>query len=125
MTATTCQPKIGGETESIHDLAAAPRSQRNPEIESANIEHSGDLDGAWRGEDASQEVAQNARDVVVEADPQALASLIYGSLAEAAFWIADGEDGNARLAQGGACCTCCCVDCWCSDSLMGRGDSPV
>ncbi|MEQ9849827.1 TetR/AcrR family transcriptional regulator [Pectobacterium brasiliense] len=38
--------------------------------------------------------------VVADADPQALASLIYGSLAEAAFWIADGEDGNARLAQG-------------------------
>ncbi|MFW5404202.1 TetR/AcrR family transcriptional regulator [Pectobacterium carotovorum] len=38
--------------------------------------------------------------VVADADPQALASLIYGSLAEAAFWIADGEDGNTRLAQG-------------------------
>ncbi|MBN3137770.1 TetR/AcrR family transcriptional regulator [Pectobacterium punjabense] len=38
--------------------------------------------------------------VVAEADPQALASLIYGSLAEAAFWIAQGEDGTARLAQG-------------------------
>ncbi|WAI82006.1 MULTISPECIES: TetR/AcrR family transcriptional regulator [Achromobacter] len=38
--------------------------------------------------------------VVAKADPQALASLIYGCLAEAAFWIADGEDGNARLAQG-------------------------
>ncbi|MGK5044559.1 TetR/AcrR family transcriptional regulator [Janthinobacterium sp. GB4P2] len=38
--------------------------------------------------------------VVAEASPQALASLIYGSLAEAAFWIADGDDGNARLAQG-------------------------
>jgi AcrR family transcriptional regulator len=38
--------------------------------------------------------------VVAEADPQALASLIYGSLAEAAFWIANGDDGNARLAQG-------------------------
>ncbi|MEQ9917564.1 TetR/AcrR family transcriptional regulator [Pectobacterium aroidearum] len=38
--------------------------------------------------------------VVAEVDPQALAFLIYGSLAEAAFWIADGEDGNARLAQG-------------------------
>ncbi|AOR65824.1 TetR/AcrR family transcriptional regulator [Pectobacterium wasabiae] len=37
---------------------------------------------------------------VAEADPQALASLIYGSLAEAAFWIAEGEDGSARLAQG-------------------------
>lgn len=40
--------------------------------------------------------------VVAEADPQALGSMIYGSLAEAAFWIAEGEDGNARLAQGGA-----------------------
>ncbi|MCS4295986.1 AcrR family transcriptional regulator [Comamonas sp. BIGb0152] len=36
---------------------------------------------------------------VTRADPQALASLIYGSLAEAAFWIAEGEDGAARLAQ--------------------------
>lgn len=36
---------------------------------------------------------------VTPADPQALASLIYGSLAEAAFWIAEGEDGAARLAQ--------------------------
>lgn len=38
--------------------------------------------------------------IAVQADPQALASLIYGSLAEAAFWIADGEDGNARLERG-------------------------
>ncbi|ELQ8316741.1 TetR/AcrR family transcriptional regulator [Pseudomonas aeruginosa] len=37
--------------------------------------------------------------VVGEAGPQALASLIYGSLAEAAVWIADGDDGNARLAR--------------------------
>ncbi|MBL0907926.1 TetR/AcrR family transcriptional regulator [Pectobacterium carotovorum] len=37
---------------------------------------------------------------VADVDPQALASLIYGSLAEAAFWIAEGEEGNARLAQG-------------------------
>lgn len=38
--------------------------------------------------------------IVDEADPQALASLIYGSLAEAAFWIADGEDSRARLTRG-------------------------
>jgi AcrR family transcriptional regulator len=38
--------------------------------------------------------------IVAQADPQALASLIYGSLAEAAFWIADGKDGNTRLEQG-------------------------
>lgn len=37
--------------------------------------------------------------VVAEAHPQALASLVYGSLAEAAFWIADGDDGDARLVQ--------------------------
>jgi AcrR family transcriptional regulator len=40
-----------------------------------------------------------AQGVVEQADPQALASLIYGSLAEAAFWIADGEDANARSVQ--------------------------
>ncbi|MET4577170.1 TetR/AcrR family transcriptional regulator [Ottowia thiooxydans] len=40
------------------------------------------------------------QDVVAEADPQALASLIYGSLAEAALWVADGEDGDARLERG-------------------------
>lgn len=40
------------------------------------------------------------RGIVAPADPQALASLIYGSLAEAAFWIAEGDDGNTRLAQG-------------------------
>ena len=38
--------------------------------------------------------------VVEDADPQALASLIYGSLAEAAFWIADGEESDNRLTQG-------------------------
>ena len=38
--------------------------------------------------------------VVEEADPQVLASLIYGSLAEGAFWIADGEDSRMRLERG-------------------------
>ena len=38
--------------------------------------------------------------VIAEADPQALASLIYGSLAEAACWIAEGDDGQGRLARG-------------------------
>lgn len=43
---------------------------------------------------------------VAKADPQALASLIYGSLSEAAFWIADdeagaaGDDASARLGRG-------------------------
>lgn len=40
-----------------------------------------------------------AQGLVAKAHPQALASLIYGSLAEAAFWIADGEDGDTRLKQ--------------------------
>jgi AcrR family transcriptional regulator len=38
--------------------------------------------------------------IVADACPEALASLIYGSLAEAAFWIADGEEGNVRLIKG-------------------------
>ncbi len=40
-----------------------------------------------------------AQGIVAPADAQALASLIYGSLAEAAFWIAEGEDGAARMEQ--------------------------
>lgn len=40
--------------------------------------------------------------VVAQASPQALASLIYGSLAEAAFWIADSDEGNTRLVQATA-----------------------
>ena len=40
-----------------------------------------------------------AQGVAIPVDAQALASLIYGSLAEAAFWIAEGEDGDTRLRQ--------------------------
>ncbi|WP_219114254.1 TetR/AcrR family transcriptional regulator [Janthinobacterium sp. UMAB-56] len=40
------------------------------------------------------------RGIVADASPRALASLIYGSLAEAAFWIADGDEGTARLSEG-------------------------
>lgn len=35
--------------------------------------------------------------VVENTDAEALASLIYGGLAEAAFWIAEGDQGAARL----------------------------
>ncbi|KRG62189.1 TetR family transcriptional regulator [Stenotrophomonas humi] len=42
------------------------------------------------------------RGVIAPVDARALASLIYGSLAEAAFWIAEGDDGSARLAQATA-----------------------
>ena len=37
--------------------------------------------------------------VVAEADPWALAAMVHGSLTEAAFWVAQGEEGDARLAQ--------------------------
>lgn len=37
--------------------------------------------------------------VLVETQAQALAALIYGSLAEAAVWIAEAEEGDVRLAQ--------------------------
>lgn len=40
--------------------------------------------------------------VVAEADPQALASLVYGSLAEAAFWIANCDDGDTRVQRSSA-----------------------
>ncbi|WP_439448140.1 TetR/AcrR family transcriptional regulator [Stenotrophomonas sp. ATs4] len=43
-----------------------------------------------------------AQGVVAPVDAQALASLIYGSLAEAAFWIAEGEQGDVRLRQATA-----------------------
>lgn len=35
----------------------------------------------------------------VQSDPEALAMLIYGSLCEAAFWIAEAEPGSNRLSQ--------------------------
>jgi AcrR family transcriptional regulator len=41
-----------------------------------------------------------AQGMVAQADSEALASLIYGSLSEAAFWIAEGDEGAARLQRG-------------------------
>lgn len=51
--------------------------------------------------ESMQKLIENlmAQDVVADADARALAALVYGSLAEAAFWIADGDDGQARLAR--------------------------
>jgi AcrR family transcriptional regulator len=37
--------------------------------------------------------------VIAETDSEALASLIYGSLAGAAFWIAEGDQGSVRLGR--------------------------
>jgi len=37
--------------------------------------------------------------IIAEVNSRALASLLYGSLAEAAVWIAEGDDGNQRLTQ--------------------------
>ncbi|MCE5990657.1 TetR family transcriptional regulator [Pseudomonas sp. KCA11] len=37
--------------------------------------------------------------VLLEAQAQALAALIYGSLAEATVWIAEADDGDVRLSQ--------------------------
>ena len=54
--------------------------------------------------DTMQRLIENLmqQGVVVKTDPQALTSLIYGSLAEAAVWIAQGEDGAARMKQANA-----------------------
>jgi len=43
-----------------------------------------------------------AQGVVAEADSEALASLIYGSLSEAAFWIAEGDQASRRLERASA-----------------------
>ena len=53
--------------------------------------------------DSLQHLIANLKEqgIVVPVNPHALASLIYGSLAEAAFWIAEAEEGQARLAEGG------------------------
>lgn len=37
--------------------------------------------------------------IIAKADPQALATLIHGSVTEATLWIAAGDDPEARLAQ--------------------------
>lgn len=37
--------------------------------------------------------------IVVQSDPEALALMIYGSLAEAAFWIAESENSKDHLTQ--------------------------
>ena len=48
-----------------------------------------------------RQIAQLIQQGIIEqADPQALACLIYGSLAETAFWIADDDDHNQRLKSG-------------------------
>lgn len=48
-----------------------------------------------------RQIAQLIQQGIIEqADPQTLACLIYGSLAEAAFWIANGDDHNQRLKSG-------------------------
>ncbi|ENM5731699.1 TetR/AcrR family transcriptional regulator [Vibrio mimicus] len=39
------------------------------------------------------------RGLVVQSTPEALALMIYGSLVEAAFWIAESENSNDRLTQ--------------------------
>ncbi|MFK0091911.1 TetR/AcrR family transcriptional regulator [Pseudomonas sp. NPDC090592] len=54
--------------------------------------------------DSMQRLIQDLIDqgVVANAHAQALAALIYGSLAEAAVWIAEAEDGHSRLAQATA-----------------------
>lgn len=43
-----------------------------------------------------------AQGVVAEADSEALASLIHGSLSETAFWIAEGDQGSRRLERASA-----------------------
>jgi hypothetical protein len=48
--------------------------------------------------DSMQELIEKLlqENVIEPVDPQAIASLIYGSLTEAAFWIAEGGDNVQR-----------------------------
>lgn len=94
-----------GRCQASLELALDPEIQRIV-LRDARAVLGGGSPDSQRGCIASMQsmlAALIAEGTVASADPQALASLIYGSLSEAAFWIADSTDaGDAatRLAQG-------------------------
>ncbi len=84
------------------EMALEPQIQRIVLRDARAVLGGGSLDGQRHCVESMQLLIDNLiqQGIVANVNSQALASLIYGSLAEAAFWIADAEDGNARLAQG-------------------------
>lgn len=86
------------------EMALEPHIQRIVLRDARAVLGGGTPDAQRHCVESMQRLLHNliAQGIVVDVNAQALASLIYGSLAEAAFWIADAEDGNARLTQASA-----------------------
>lgn len=84
------------------DMAIESEYQRIVLRDARAVLGSASIDSQQHCIDSMQrQIAQLIQQGIIEqADPQALACLIYGSLAETAFWIADGEDHNQRLKSG-------------------------
>lgn len=81
------------------DMALEPEIQRIVLRDARAVLGGASLDSQRHCVDSMQRLIEDLvrLGVVAEVDAQALASLIYGSLAEAAFWIADGADADVRL----------------------------
>lgn len=81
------------------DMALEPEIQRIVLRDARAVLGGASLDSQRHCVDSMQRLIEELvrQGVVAEVDAQALASLIYGSLAEAAFWIAEGADGDVRL----------------------------
>lgn len=81
------------------DMALEPEIQRIVLRDARAVLGGATLDSQRHCVDSMQRLIEDLirQGVIAEVDAQALASLIYGSLAEAAFWIAEGTDGDVRL----------------------------
>lgn len=83
------------------EMALEPQIQRIVLRDAKAVLGGGSPEAQRHCVESMQRLIQNliAQGVVVDVHAHALASLIYGSLVEAAVWIADAEDGNERLSQ--------------------------
>ena len=86
------------------DMALEPEVQRIVLRDARAVLGGATLDSQRHCVDSMQRVIEELarQGLIAEVDAQALASMIYGSLAEAAFWIAEGADGDARLRKSTA-----------------------
>jgi AcrR family transcriptional regulator len=80
------------------DMALEPEIQRIVLRDARAVLGGASLDSQRHCVDSMQRLIEDLvrQGVIAEVDAQALASLIYGSLAEAAFWIAEGTDADVR-----------------------------
>ena len=81
------------------DMALEPEVQRIVLRDARAVLGGTTLDSQRHCVDSMQRVIEELarQGLIAEVDAQALASMIYGSLAEAAFWIAEGADADVRL----------------------------